>query len=154
VNTELTSAVEQLIETIDNGQLGLSEAAARLSERGHAEMASTFLQLSEERSAFSSQLRAFLGATGDMADHDGTTPGLLHRGLIAITDKVTGDSPTALLKNVVAGEAHAISEYEGVLESDMPPALRGTIALQLVAVKASHKLAEALLAQSQVKRRP
>ncbi len=149
----MTSLVGQLIETIENGQFGLAEAATRLAERGHQEMASTFTQLSVEREGFGDQLRVLDSAADEVADTDGTTPGRLHRGLIAITDAITGDSPIGLLKNVVEGEAHAISQYEHALEADLPSELRQAIELQLVSVTHSHKLASALLTQSQATKR-
>ncbi len=154
MNEDATASIGHLIETIDNGRLGLAEAATRLAKRDHEEMATTFSQLSAERKDFADQLRNLTDDNGDTdaADADGTTPGLLHRGFITLTDAVTGDSPTLVLKNVVSGEAYAMSVYEQVLEVDLPPDLRAAIELQLVSVKASHKLAEALLSQSSVKR--
>lgn len=146
--------MSQLIETIENGQLGLAEAATRLVERGHPEMSSAFSDLSDERKSFGAQLRLLVRSADEMADTDGTTSGRLHRGFIAITDAITGDSPIAVLKNVVEGEAHAVSEYEHTLEEDMPKELRQAIELQLVSVKASHKLACALLTQSQAPKLP
>lgn len=150
----MTSLVGQLIETIENGQFGLAEAAKRLADRGHPEMAATFSQLSDEREGFGEQLRLLDRAADEAADTDGSAPGRLHRGVIAITDAFTGDSPVALLKNVVEGEAHAISEYEHALEADLPSNLREAIELQLVSVKTSYKLADALLTQSVAAKRP
>lgn len=89
----------QLIETIENGQLGLAEAATRLADRGHPEMASTFSQLSREREGFWAQLRVLVSAAD--GGTDGTAPGRLHHGLIAITDAIRGDSRIALLQVTV-----------------------------------------------------
>ena len=153
MSTEMTPRVSQLIETIENGQLGLAEAAKRLAERGHPEMASNFSQLSTQREGFGDQLRVLNGASDEVANTDGTTPGRLHRGWITIADAITGDSPVALLKTVVEGEAHAISEYEHALEADLAAEMRQAIDLQLVSIKTSHKLAVALLTQSQAMKR-
>lgn len=152
MNDDAREHIDHLVETIDNGRLGLAEASKRLSEREYVEMSSTFLRLSEERKTFAAQLRDLTTVEDDTAHSAGTTPGLLHRGFIAVADAVTGDSPTPLLNNVVSGETHAISVYEKVLEADLPAEVRAAIELQLVSVRASHKLAAALLAQSLVKR--
>ena len=73
LGTEPASLVGQLIETIENGQLGLAEAATRLADRGHPEMASTFSQLSREREGFGAQLRVLVSAADE-----GVTPTALH----------------------------------------------------------------------------
>ncbi|MEO6122815.1 MAG: PA2169 family four-helix-bundle protein [Ilumatobacteraceae bacterium] len=154
MSKEMTSLVSHLIETIDNGQFGLAEAAMRLGERGHPEMAATFAQLGRERESFGEQLRVLNSEADQDANDAGTAPGRIHRGWIAISDAITGDSPVAVLKNIVEGEAHAITEYEDALEAELSSDVRPVVELQLVAVKASHKLAAALLAQSQVTKRP
>lgn len=78
VNEDTPAKMRHLIETFENGRLGLAEAADRLAQRDHAEMATTFTQLSAERKDFADQLRELTKGDGDAADTDaaadGTTP--------------------------------------------------------------------------------
>jgi len=57
------------------------------------------------------------------------------------------------ISTVVEGEAQAIAEYEHALEVDLAAEMRQAIELQLVSIKTSHKLAVALLTQSQAMKR-
>lgn len=58
VYPEPTELIAGLIETIENGRSGPDEAATRLAGRGHAEMATTFEQLSEQRREFGVELQS------------------------------------------------------------------------------------------------
>lgn len=126
----------ELVETLRDGEAGYERAADRLRDED-ATLAQTLRDLSAQRAGFAAELQTMAAAYGDHVDEDGTVAGALHRGWIALKDAVTGNDTSAVLKAVVTGEDHAISEYEKALEEDISADLRQVAERQLADIRAA-----------------
>lgn len=115
------SIVRDLVQTLEDGRKGFSEAGDRLAEDGHTDLARRFRQFAEQRERFSAELRAEAAELGVPVEAEGTLAGALHRGWIDLRDALTGGDPEAILDAVEAGENHAVQEYERALAADELP---------------------------------
>lgn len=112
------SVIEDLVETLEDGRKGFSEAAEKLSEDGHTQLAEQMREFSDQRARFSNELREMARSAGAELDEEGSAAGALHRGWMDLKAALTGDDPHAILAAAEAGEDHAVGEYEDALEDD------------------------------------
>ncbi len=113
-----TGVIEDLVETLEDGRKGFSEAAEKLSEDGHTQLAEQMREFSDQRARFSNELRAMARSAGAELDEEGSAAGALHRGWMDLKAALTGDDPHAILAAAERGEDHAVGEYEDALEDD------------------------------------
>ena len=134
----ITSTVKDLLETLEDGRKGFEEAADKLSEDGHAAIATRMRDFSAQREKFSAELRNAAVSKGVSIEEDGSLGGALHRGWIDLKAALTGDSAEAVLDAVKTGESHAVEEYDDALEdSDLDAEMRQLIVQQADAVRAA-----------------
>jgi len=142
---ETTSVLEDLFETVENGRKGFAEAAEKLEDDGHNELAAEMRELSSERARISDELRTLAAAEGVELDGDeGTAAGAMHRAWMALKDALTGDDPHAVLAAAEQGEDHAVSEYESALAESLPEPIRSVISRQANDIRAAHDRVRAL----------
>lgn len=127
-----------LIQTLEDGKKGFTDAADKLADTNRADLAPKFRELAEERAKFSAELETMAAAYGDDIDEDGSVLAAAHRGWMSLKDALSGSDPDGVLDAAEQGEDHAVSEYEKALEADISENLRQTIQRQFVAVKAAH----------------
>lgn len=136
-----TNVIEDLVETLEDGEKGFSEAAEKLSEGGHTELAEQMREFSDQRARFSSELRTMAQSAGAELDEEGSAGGALHRGWMDLKAALTGDDPHAILAAAESGEDHAVSEYEDALEEDsLSGQLRDFVARQADEVRRAHNV--------------
>lgn len=127
-----------LIQTLEDGKKGFTEAADKLADTNRADLAPKFRELAEERAKFSAELETMAAAYGDDIDEDGSVLAAAHRGWMSLKDALAGSDPDGVLDAAEQGEDHAVSEYEKALEADISENLRQAIQRQFVAVQAAH----------------
>lgn len=136
---ENQSAVESLIETLEDGGRGLALAADRLASDGREELASTMRGLSDQRARMAHELRE---ATG--ADEERSARGTLHRSWMAVRDALIGGDPHAILVAAEEGEDLAVDEYRKAVRSDLTDSVRRIVERQAAAIKTAHDKVKAL----------
>lgn len=137
--------IEDLIETLEDGREGFKQAAEKLEEDGHPEIASQMMEFSNQRARFSSELRQLASKAGTEIDESGSAAGALHRGWMSLKDALTGDDPHAILSAAETGEDHAVSEYEDAVDDDALPAeYRDVVRKQAAEVRRAHDTVRAL----------
>ncbi len=141
--TEMNHTLKQLLETVENGKRGFAEGAEKMTKDGNTTIAATFAELSQQREKFSSELRALDPELGDF-DADGTFPGAIHRGWMALKDALSSDDPHGVLDAAEQGEDHAVKEFQSALDVDLPQDARAIIARQYEQIKMSHDKVRAL----------
>jgi uncharacterized protein (TIGR02284 family) len=129
-----------LIETLEDGKKGFSDAAEKLAESNRSDLASKFRNFSSQREQFAAELRQMAGNYGDSTKGEkGSTAGALHRGWMAVKDALSGSDPDGVLDAAEQGEDHAVSEYERALDNaDISIDLRNVIERQYAEVQAAH----------------
>jgi uncharacterized protein (TIGR02284 family) len=150
-DTNTTSVIEALLETVDNGKRGFAKAAEKLDEDGNPTLAAEMRELSQQRLRMSNELKAIATAEGARIedDNEGTVPGAIHRGYMELTDALTGDDPHAVLAAAEQGEDHAVSDFEKALGEDMPASVRSVIERQYGEVRTAHDRVRALRDQNE-----
>lgn len=131
--------LEDLIETLEDGREGFKQAAEKLMEDGHSEIAAQMMEFSNQRARFSTELRQLASSAGTEIDESGSAAGALHRGWMSLKDALTGDDPHAILSAAEAGEDHAVSEYaDAIDDEDLPAELRDVVRKQATEVRRAH----------------
>lgn len=138
-NTDTTSIIQNLLETVQSGRKGFAEAADKLDEDGNEQLASGLRQLSQQRLRMSNELKALAAAEGaPLENENGSAAGTLHRSFVALHDALTRDDPRAVLAAAEQGEDHALAEYERALDEDIPGSVKSVVERQFDEVKTAH----------------
>lgn len=144
MDTQTVDTLKHLVETVENGQRGFADGAAKLAKDGNPVMAATFTELGHERAMFASELRSLHPEMFQLDDAMGTVPGAVHRGWLALKDALTGDNPHAVLDVAEQGEDHALKAFATALDSDLPDAVRAVVSRQSAEIQAAHDTVKAL----------
>lgn len=129
---------KDLIQTLEDGRKGFTEAADKLEDTNRADLAPRFRELAAERAIFSAELEKMAAAYGDDVDEDGSVLAAAHRGWMSLKDVLAGSDPDGVLDAAEQGEDHAVSEYEKALKADISPDLLQTVQRQFIGIKAAH----------------
>ncbi len=127
--------LDHLMQTLEDGSAGLTDAAGRLDEISFNAFATSFRDLAQQRIHFHSEVRELAIDLGYEPTDEGTLAAKLHRGWMGIKDGLSGDSPEGILVVAEQGEDHAISIYEKAALVDLPVILKATIVRQLTAIR-------------------
>lgn len=134
-----TKVIEDLIETLEDGRKGFNEAAEKLREGGHSQLADEMSEFSNQRARFSSELRTLAVSAGAEIEEEGSAAGALHRGWMDVKAALTGDDPHAVLAAAETGEDHAVEEFEDALEAEgLTGEIRDLISQQAGEVRRAH----------------
>lgn len=138
-NTKTISVIENLLETVQNGRKGFSEAADKLDEHGNELLASQMRQLSQQRLRMSNELKSLAAAEGAPVENgNGSAAGTLHRSFMALRNALSGGDPYAVLAAAEQGEDHAMAEYERALSEDVPGSVKSVVERQFDEVQTAH----------------
>ncbi|MEO9325370.1 PA2169 family four-helix-bundle protein [Nocardioides sp. C4-1] len=144
--TDDANAAKELVETLVDGERGFADSAEKLRDSDHPEWATVLHRLSEQRKDFHREIVALGHEYGDDVDDSGTLAAKVHRGWLSLKDALTGDSPDGVLKAVLTGEDHAVSEYDDALEKDLSDGFREVVTRQRAAVVSARDEVKALQA--------
>ena len=130
------SILNDLIETLKDGQEGFRLAAADVQS---PELKTLFLQYSQERSQYASQLQTVARAHGASdPEQSSSVAGAMHRGWINLKAALTSKDDHAILSECERGEDVAVAAFKKALEEELPAAVRATVQQQFTGVKAAH----------------
>lgn len=129
---------KDIIETLEDGRKGFSDAAEKLADTNRADLAPKFRELAEQRAGFSAELETMAAAYGDDIDEDGSALGAIHRGWMSLKDALAGSDPDGVLDAAEQGEDHALKEYDKALKAEISADLRTVLQRQQAAVKVAH----------------
>ena len=139
-------AAKELVETLKDGERGFADAAAKLRDSDRPAWGEVLERLSAQRAGFRREIVELGHEYGDDVDESGSVAAAVHRGWISLKDALTGDDAGSVLKAVVTGEDHAVSEYEKALELQLSAGFREVVTRQHAAVLAARDEVEALQA--------
>lgn len=134
-STESIDALNDLIQMCCDGEKGFKLAAEAIEERG---LQDRFLQYSNERGAFASQLKTEVERLGGDPAQSGTIRGAVHRGWLKIRDVVSSHSTGMILEECERGENAAIEAYAAALAQPIPTMTRELVQSQLQLVREAH----------------
>jgi uncharacterized protein (TIGR02284 family) len=135
--TDTTSILNNLIETLKDGQEGFQAASKDVQS---ADLKTLFSGYSLQRSKFAGELQTLARSLGEKEpETSGSVAGSLHRGWINLKSALASRDEHAILAECERGEDSAVAEYrEALEESELPANVRETLNSQFVEVKAAH----------------
>jgi uncharacterized protein (TIGR02284 family) len=140
---EIISTINDLIETLKDGQEGFKQAAEAVKD---PQLKSLFSEYSLQRAKFSGELQSEAIGLGESNPEDSSsTAGAMHRAWINLKSAITSGDDHAVLAECERGEDSAVAEYKKAIEDEALSApVRETISRQFTDVKNAHDRIKAL----------
>ena len=134
--TELTSTINDLIETLKDGQEGFKQAAQGVKD---PQLKSLFTDYSLQRSRFATELQSEARVLGESEpETSSSAAGALHRAWINLKSAVTKGDDHAILAECERGEDSAVEEYKKAMDDDLSATLREIVSRQYAEIKKAH----------------
>jgi uncharacterized protein (TIGR02284 family) len=134
-NHEIISALNDLIETLKDGEYGYKTAAEGIEKN---EYKSLFNKYSEQRRQFAAELQNEVKRLNGDPKKSGSVSGSLHRGWIDIKSVVTSGDGSVIISECERGEDTAVEVYEEMLDRDLPADIQSIVEKQYTQVKEAH----------------
>ena len=138
---EIRSTLNNLIETLKDGEQGFRESADKLRNTTYA---ATFRSIASERTSAASELQSEVARLGGKPETSGSASGALHRGWIGLKAALTGNDDHAILEEAERGEDNAVKNYRDALSKDVPTDIRAIIERQYRQVQQRHNEVRAM----------
>jgi uncharacterized protein (TIGR02284 family) len=133
---EIISTVNNLIETLRDGQKGFQDAAEGVED---PELKSLFREYSMQRGKFVGELQEQARQFGESEpENSGSTSGSMHRAWMNLKAAVTSHDDYAVLTECERGEDSAVAAYDEAVKADLPMPLYETVSRQKNEVKVAH----------------
>ena len=134
---ETISTINDLIETLKDGQEGFRQAAEGVED---PELKSLFNEFSLQRSRFAGELQSQAVGLGESKPEDsGSAAGAMHRAWINLKSAIAKHDDHAILAECERGEDSAIKEYlEAMKEENLAGPVRDIISRQYAEVQNAH----------------
>src|SRR5437588_6913407 len=133
---EVISTINNLIETLKDGQEGFKQAAEGVKD---PQLKSLFTEYSQQRSRFATELQSQTRNLGEPEPDTSSSPaGALHRAWINLKSAVTKGDDHAILAECERGEDSAVEEYKKAMDDDLSATLREIVSRQYAEIKKAH----------------
>jgi uncharacterized protein (TIGR02284 family) len=134
---ETISTINDLIETLKDGQEGFRQAAEAVQS---PELKSLFNEFSMQRSRFAGELQSQAVALGESKPEDSSSAaGAMHRAWIDLKSAIAKRDDHAILAECERGEDSAVKEYKEAMEEENVAApVREIISRQYAEVQSAH----------------
>jgi uncharacterized protein (TIGR02284 family) len=128
--------IDNLIETLMDGQQGFKEAAESVKD---PQLKSLFNDCSQQRARFLVELLSKTESTDEREpDVSGSAAGALHRGWINLKSALSRGDDHSILAECERGEDSAVDEYQKALNDGLSAPVREIVSRQYVEIKATH----------------
>jgi uncharacterized protein (TIGR02284 family) len=133
---EIISTINNLIETLKDGQKGFKEAADAVND---PRLKSLFTEYSQQRSGFASELQTQARSVSEAEpETGGSAAGAMHRGWINLKSVITSGDDTAILAECERGEDEAVQAFEKMMRNDLPSPVRDIVSRQYSEIQSAH----------------
>jgi len=133
---EIASVINNLIETLKDGEKGFKEAADGVKD---PELKSLFTQYSAQRHRFASELQTELrSVAGAEPETGGSAAGAMHRGWMDLKSAISGKNEGAILAECERGEDSAVKEFKETIDKPLSSPLRDVVFRQYTDIKLAH----------------
>jgi len=134
---ETISTINDLIETLKDGQEGFRQAAEAVED---PELKSLFNEYSLQRARFAGELQSdAIGLGESNPEKRSSAAGAMHRAWIDLKSAITKHDDHAILAECERGEDSAIKEYQTAMEEEeLTAPVREVISRQYAEVKRAH----------------
>ena len=134
---ETISTINDLIETLKDGQEGFRQAAEAVK---NPELKSLFNEFSMQRSRFAGELQSQAIALGESKPEDSSSAaGAMHRAWIDLKSAIAKRDDHAILAECERGEDSAVKEYKEAMDEErLSGPVREIISRQYAEVQSAH----------------
>src|SRR5437773_9001210 len=133
---EVISTINNLIETLKDGQEGFKQAAQGVKD---PQLKSLFTDYSLQRSRFATELQSEARVLGESEpETSSSAAGALKRAWINLKSAVTKGDDHAILAECERGEDSAVEQYKKAMNDNLSASLRGIVARQFAQIKEAH----------------
>jgi uncharacterized protein (TIGR02284 family) len=133
---EIVSTINELIETLKDGQEGFQQAAEAVKD---PQLKSLFNGYSEQRQRFARELQTEARQLGESdPEKTASVAGAAHRAWINLKSVLTSGDDAAILAECERGEDSAVHQYKEALEEGFASPIREIISRQYTEVKSAH----------------
>jgi uncharacterized protein (TIGR02284 family) len=139
---EQEKIIDNLIETLKDGQEGFKQAAESVKD---PQLKSVFDEYSQQRARFVSELRSQAQSLEERESKpSGSAAGALHRGWINLKSALTRGEDHAILAECERGEDSAVEEYKKALDNGLSASVQQIVSRQYTQVKQAHDRVKSL----------
>ena len=138
--TDTTSTLNNLIETLKDGEKGFQAAAGDVKD---ANVKATFNEFARQRASMAAELSSHVRKTGDEPQKSGSLSGAAHRGWMNLKSAL-GGGEKAILNEAERGEDEAVQEFEKAMREPLPAPVASIVQRQYSEVKSAHDRVKAL----------
>ena len=135
MDKNVTSQLNELIETSKDGELGFQRAAR---DTKTAELKTLFTQCEQRCAEGARELQTLVRSLGGEAETTGSTAGALHRGWISVKEALSTRDDVEILEEVEKGEDYAKAQYRKALAQTLPADVKAVIERQNQGVISNH----------------
>jgi uncharacterized protein (TIGR02284 family) len=133
---EVVSVIDDLIQTLKDGQEGFKQAAEGVKA---PQLKALFNEYSNQRSQFATELQSQAQSPGrSQPEESGSAAGALHRAWINLKSAVTSGDDHAILAECERGEDSAVEQYEKAMNDNLPASLLEIVSRQYSDIKNAH----------------
>jgi uncharacterized protein (TIGR02284 family) len=134
---EIISTINDLIETLKDGQKGFREASEAVKD---TRMKSIFSEFSLQRARFAGELQNEAITLGEHnPENTSSAAGAMHRAWINLKAAITSRDDHAILAECERGEDSAVNEFKKAMEeTELSAPIREIVSRQYAEVKRAH----------------
>ena len=133
---EAISTINNLIETLKDGEKGFKDAADAVKD---PQLKSLFREYSQQRHRFASELQTEAQTLGESKpEKSSSAAGAMHRAWINLKSAVTSGDDKSILSECERGEDSAVHEYEEAMQNGLTGQAREIVARQFTEIKSAH----------------
>src|SRR5947209_19676843 len=133
---EVISTLNNLIETLKDGEKGFKEAADAVKD---PQLKSLFQEYSQQRHRFATELQGQAQSLGESKpEKSSSTAGAMHRAWINLKSAVTSGDDKAILSECERGEDSAVHEFEEALNDGLTGTVGETVSRQFSEIKSAN----------------
>lgn len=147
----VVSALNHLIETCRDGEMGFWSAAEHIQDAGLKWM---FQGVARTRGEFADELKQEVRRLGGAVEEGGSLAGSMHRRWMDVKSAVKARDDASILAETERGEHIAVKAYEHALQASLPPPAQALVARQHAAVTETHARVAALAEEWRQRARP
>jgi len=140
-NDKAVSMLNNLIETLKDGEQGFRTAAEGLTD---PQVKAAFQQYSRERGEMAQELQAEVQKLGGDPERAGSLSGSAHRGWMNIKSAVTGRNDASIIAEAERGEDVAKKAFEEASTASLPPSASAAVTRLTGRVRETHDRVRAL----------
>jgi uncharacterized protein (TIGR02284 family) len=134
--TDQNKIIENLIETLKDGQEGFKQAAESVKD---PQLKSLFEEYSRQRARFAIELRSQAQSPDERdSKMSGSAAGALHRGWINLKSALTSGDDHAILAECERGEDSAVEEARKALDNGLSAPVQEIVSRQYAEIKQAH----------------